>query len=223
MPVNPTALPHPVTAEVDAALLARWQAAGLRAVPLPGACVLLDENAWPLAQADLLLQALLAEIDWRALQLRMFGRSVDAPRLACWIGDADAVYCYSRTRFVPQPWTATTTRLREQLWQRLGLHFNGVLANLYRDGRDSMGWHSDDEPELGPAPVIASLSFGAPRTFRLRPRARGGATLSLQLGHGSLLLMAGRTQALYQHALPPRTRVREPRVNLTFRQVNPKP
>lgn len=200
----------------------RPSAEGLRELPLAGASLLLDEHAWPTARADALFAALQAEIPWQTLRLRIFGREVDAPRLACWIGDADAVYTYSRTRFEPQPWTPSTRRLRRELHARLGMDFNSVLANLYRDGRDSMGWHSDDEPELGNEPVIASLSFGATRSFQLRTRNTPRKTLTLELGHGSLLMMAGRTQALYQHALPRRMRVSEPRINLTFRQINPR-
>ncbi len=197
--------------------------AGLRELALHGAQLLLNAQAWPATQADALLAALQAEIHWQPLHLTLFGRRIAAPRLACWIGDADAVYTYSRTRFVPQPWTATTAQLRDELRQQLGLRFNSVLANLYRDGRDGMGWHSDDEPELGDEPVIASLSFGASRTLRLRTRKERTAALSIELGHGSLLLMAGRTQQNYQHALPPRTRVRGPRINLTFRCIHPAP
>jgi alkylated DNA repair dioxygenase AlkB len=98
--------------------------------------------------------------------------------------------------------------------------FNSVLLNLYRNGRDSMGWHADDEPELGPAPAIASVSLGALRRFRLRPRAGlVHAPLSLDLPHGSLLLMRGPTQQHWQHALPKTARPVGPRLNLTFRWV----
>lgn len=204
-----------------ARLRPHWRAAGLRELALPGATLFLLEQAWPAAQADVLLAALQAEIDWQPLRLRLFGREVLAPRLAAWLGDADATYRYSGMRFLPRPWTATTAQLRDELAARFGIDCNSVLANLYRDGRDSMGWHSDDEPELGVEPVIASLSFGATRSFRLRSRAGTGAGLTLELGHGSLLLMAGRTQTLYRHALPRRTRVREPRINLTFRRILP--
>ena len=116
-----------------------------------------------------------------------------------------------------------------KLWARIeqacGGHFDSVLANLYRDGNDSMGWHSDDEPELGPQPLIASLSLGAERRFRFRRRrARGeptwpGDTLELRLPHGSLLRMAGDTQRLYRHDLPKMRAVVAPRINLTFRRI----
>lgn len=186
---------------------------------LPGADLRYDAQAYPPAQADALFTALLAEIPWQPHRLRLFGRDVDAPRLSCWIGDAQAVYTYSGTRFEPRPWTPTVAALRDDLRRRLGVHFNSVLANLYRDGRDSMGWHSDDEPELGCEPLIASLSFGAVRTFRLRSRATREAALSIELAHGSALVMAAGTQRHYQHALPRRARVAAPRINLTFRRI----
>ena len=123
-------------------------------------------------------------------------------------------------RFDPLPWTRTIAKLRDDLAALVGVRFNSVLANLYRDGRDSVGWHSDDEPELGATPVIASLSFGATRTFRLRSRATRESALSIELAHGSLLVMAGDTQRLYQHALPKRAGVMRPRINLTFRRID---
>lgn len=157
--------------------------------------------------------------------IRLFGREVASPRLSCWIGDAGASYVYSRTRFEPRPWPPALRALRTRVEHACGARFNSVLANLYRDGNDAMGWHSDDEPELGTAPVIASLSLGAERTLRFRrKRARGAAatpgdTLALRLPHGSLLRMSGDAQQLYQHALP-RTRMRiDARINLTFRRI----
>ena len=119
---------------------------------------------------DALFDALHREIPWEQHRLRLFGREIGSPRLSCWIGDEGTAYKYSGTRFEPHAWTPTLALLREELAARFDLRFNSVLANLYRDGRDSMGWHSDDEPELGTAPVIASLSFGAVRRFRFRSR-----------------------------------------------------
>lgn len=186
---------------------------------ITGADLRYDPRAWPPARADALFAALHAEIPWHPHRLTLFGREVTAPRLSCWIGDADAVYTWSRTRFTPTPWTPTVASLRDDLERRLGQRFNSALANLYRDGRDGVGWHSDDEPELGDEPVIASLSFGTTRCFRLRSRATREPALSIDLAHGSLLVMAGATQRLYQHALPRRTRVTLPRINLTFRSI----
>jgi alkylated DNA repair dioxygenase AlkB len=109
--------------------------------------------------------------------------------------------------------------LRTRLEPLCRVEHNSVLCNRYRDGRDAMGWHSDDEPELGPEPVIASLSFGAARRFRLRHRRAAGIGVDLELAPGSLLVMAGATQANYRHALPRSARVTAPRINLTFRRI----
>lgn len=192
---------------------------------LPGA-----ELAWwphwlPGAEADALLAELQAAVAWETHRVRLFGRELDVPRLSAWIGDPGAVYSYSRSRFEPRPWPPALGGLRERVEQACGARFNSVLANLYRDGDDAMGWHSDDEPELGARPVIASVSLGAERRFRFRRRrARGepaqrGDTVELVLPHGSLLRMAGDTQRLYRHDLPRARGLRAPRVNLTFRYV----
>lgn len=157
------------------------------------------------------------EIPWERHRLRLFGREVDSPRLSCWIGDAEAVYTYSGTRFVPHAWTPAVAELRDALRDDYGERCNSVLANLYRDGRDSMGWHSDNEPELGPAPVILSFSFGGVRRFRLRHRRDPNARLELDLPAGSLLRMGGTTQRFYRHDLPKTARAVGPRINLTFR------
>ncbi len=121
----------------------------------------------------------------------------------------------------PQPWIDELIELRQQVEAAVGCRFNSVLVNLYRDGNDSMGWHADDEPELGERPVIASVSLGSARDFLLRPRNRsaGIANTRLQLSHGSLLVMAGSTQANWQHMVPKRKRIDTPRINLTFRDV----
>ncbi|PWK88472.1 alpha-ketoglutarate-dependent dioxygenase AlkB family protein [Fulvimonas soli] len=203
------------------------RAAAWEALPLPAADLRWSPHWLPADEADALFAALRAAIPWETHRIRLFGREVDSPRLSCWIGDADAHYAYSGTRFDPHPWPPVLVALRGRVEQACGARFNGVLANLYRDGRDGMGWHSDDEPELGPRPVIASLSLGAQRRFRLRRRRgrgeppRPGDTLELALPHGSLLRMAGDTQRHYRHELP---RTRAPtgaRINLTFRLVRP--
>ena len=190
----------------------------LQRLRLAGADVRYGADAFA-RDADGLIEALRSEIPWERHRLRLFGRDVEAPRLSCWMGDAGTAYTYSRVRFEPHAWTPALASLREDLATRFGLRFNSVLANLYRDGRDSMGWHSDDEPELGAEPVIASLSFGAPRRFRLRSRATREIALSIELAHGSLLVMRGATQRLYQHDLPKTAGLAEARLNLTFREI----
>lgn len=172
------------------------------------------------AEADALMLAAQHELPWETHRIRMFGRWVDSPRLSCWMGDADAHYRYSGADFQPHPWASALLALRERLQLACGGRFNSVLANRYRDGRDSMGWHSDDEPELGPTPLIASLSLGATRRFLLRRRDDPTQKLEYLLGHGDLLLMQGHCQRDYQHALPKTARVSGERINLTFRQVS---
>ena len=189
-----------------------------------------DTDGWGLQagwltdrQATALMAALTADLPWTRHRLRIFGREVDAPRLSCWIGDPEAVYRYSGAHFAPEPWPAALLPVRGAVSEAAGIEFNSVLANLYRDGQDAMGWHSDDERELGPEPVIASLSLGATRRFVLKARAadtdRRFARHVLELPHGSLLVMRGDTQARFRHALPRTARPVGPRINLTFRRI----
>jgi alkylated DNA repair dioxygenase AlkB len=199
---------------------AQWQA-----IPLPDAELRLLPHWLAPDEADALFEELQRSIAWEVHRIRMFGREVASPRLSCWIGDADATYVYSRTRFEPHPWTEALASLRWRVQQACGARFNSVLANLYRGGSDAMGWHSDDEPELGPRPVIASVSLGAERRFCLRPRAQDAGrreVRGLELPHGSLLCMAGDTQRHYQHALPRTAAAIGPRINLTFRWIEPR-
>jgi alkylated DNA repair dioxygenase AlkB len=194
--------------------------AQLQRIDLPGADLRFAPDWLAPAEADNLLTALLADPGWEVHRIRMFGREVDSPRLSRWIGDPGAAYTYSRTLFEPHPWPRALTGLRRRLRETIGVDFNSVLANRYRDGRDRMGWHSDDEPELGPRPVIASISLGATRRFALKPKGEG-ERLALDLAHGSLLVMAGDTQARYRHALPATARRVAERINLTFRRILP--
>lgn len=177
----------------------------------------------PADEADGLFAALMAQVAWETHRIRMFGRMVDSPRLSCWIGDPGASYVYSRVRFEPRPWPQALAALRPRIDAAAGVAMNSVLANLYRDGRDAMGWHSDDEPELGPRPVIASLSLGGTRRFAFRHRQDPARKATIELPHGSLLLMAGDTQAEWKHALPRTAKPVPARINLTFRRILPSP
>ena len=182
-----------------------------------------DIRFWPaalaVAEASELLDRLLTGIDWRHEEVLIFGQRRPVPRLVAWHGDPGASYTYSGTPHQPLPWTPALALVRERVFALTGCAFNSVLLNLYRDGRDGMGWHSDDEPELGSDPVIASVSLGAPRRFCLRHRRRKDRRLDVSLGHGSLLLMAGATQHHWVHAVPKTALPVGPRVNLTFRQI----
>ncbi len=193
--------------------------AGWQHIELAGADLELDRAWLSPAQADALFAALRDAIAWETHCISLFGREVDSPRLSCWIGDPDAVYTYSRTRFEPRPWPDALSTIRARLRSETGVDFNSVLANLYRDGRDAMGWHSDSEPELGAQPVIASLSLGATRRFVLKDRQDPARKLALELPSGSLLLMRGDTQRHYQHALPRTAKPVGARINLTFRRI----
>ncbi|WP_311238778.1 MULTISPECIES: alpha-ketoglutarate-dependent dioxygenase AlkB [unclassified Xanthomonas] len=188
-------------------------------VALPGAQIHWCRGWLQAAQADGLMQALLEQVQWEVHRIRMFGRVVDSPRLSSWIGDADASYRYSGTQFAPQPWLEALQPVRARLQHETGCPFNSVLVNRYRSGADAMGWHSDDEPELGAQPVIASLSLGAARRFAFKHRDDAALKQTLELGHGDLLLMAGETQQHYKHALPRTARPVGERINLTFRQI----
>jgi len=189
-------------------------------VPLPDGLLYHLPQFLPANEATDMLDALVAGLAWEQHRLRLFGRERLTPRLCAWYGDADARYGYSGQTLEPLPWTAPLADLRQRLQAAVGCAFNSVLANLYRDGADSMGWHSDDEASLGPQPVIASLSLGATRRFVLRHRCRRELqTLSLPLEHGALLVMAADTQHHWHHAVPKTRQPVGPRVNLTFRHV----
>jgi alkylated DNA repair dioxygenase AlkB len=190
----------------------------LATLELPDADVALDATWLATDVADALFSALQHAVPWQVHRIRLFGREVDSPRLSCWIGDPGAAYAYSGARFEPQPWPAALHPLRACLRDELGVDFNSVLANLYRDGRDRMGWHSDNERELGTEPVIASVSLGAARRFVFKHRDTA-LKREVILPHGSLLRMSGRTQAHYRHALPATSRSVGPRINQTFRRI----
>lgn len=194
---------------------------GVTRWPLPPAGYALHQQRWLTTNAShCLFQHLQSEIEWQQPEISLFGRSVAIPRLQAWIGDSGADYRYSGTRFQPSAWTSDLDALRSRLSQELNRPFNSVLVNLYRDGQDCMHWHADDEPELGDAPCIASVSLGAIRDFRFRHRAGQQKSLTLPLGDGDLLVMGGDCQRHWQHCLPRRKRVTSARINLTFRYIS---
>jgi len=180
------------------------------------------------AEADRAFNSLLTETPWRQESITLFGKRYPQPRLIAWYGDPGKTYRYSGLLLHPLPWTETLISLKTQVEALAAAPFNSVLLNYYRHGQDSMGWHSDDEPELGVNPVIASLSLGASRRFCLRHRFASKnptrsrpdrAKVELWLSHGSLLVMAGTTQHYWQHAIPKTAKAIGPRLNLTFRWV----
>ncbi len=172
------------------------------------------------SEADDWLERLLQEVPWKQESITVYGRRHAMPRLTCWMADPGCGYRYSGLENTIEPWTSLATAIRRRVGVAAAQEFNSLLLNYYRDGRDAMGWHSDDEAELDLEAPIASLSLGASRTLRFRPRQQGTApTLAVELGHGDLLLMDPPTQRNWQHSLPRRLRVETPRLNLTFRRV----
>ena len=158
------------------------------------------------------------EIPWEQQQVRMFNKLIDQPRLVAWFGDRGAFYSYSGLTLEPHPWTPAVEECRRRCEELARVSFNSGLANLYRDGQDTVGWHSDDEPELGPEPIIASVSFGTARRFDLRHRS-GEPTIKTELRSGSVLIMSGRCQSHWKHQIARTKRVTTSRINLTFRRV----
>jgi len=160
-----------------------------------------------------------AEADWRRESIKLFGRTHAMPRLTCWMGDV--AYRYSGLTHPPAPFTPAIREVLDSVQRQSGTRFNGVLLNQYRDGRDSMGWHADDEASLGAAPVIASVSLGGMRRMRFKPKPHFAAEpFALDLPSGSLLIMRGATQANWLHAIPKSAKPVAVRINLTFRMVN---
>jgi len=168
-------------------------------------------------EADLLFHRLRREIAWKTETIRLFGRHIAMPRLVAWYGDLP--YTYSGLTMPAEDWPPCLVGIKREVSKRTAQPFNGVLLNLYRDGRDSMSWHADDEPELGRDPVIASLSLGSVRRFVFRRNDDKSSKVLVDLPHGSLLVMDGRTQHHWQHAVPKTAKPVGERINLTFRAL----
>lgn len=190
-------------------------------VPLPDGELWYWPHAFDAEAADRHCGTLRGAIGWEQEEILIFGERRRVPRLVAWHGDPGTTYAYSGTSHEPRPWTPELEAIRDRVECLAGHSFNAVLLNLYRDGRDGMGWHADDEPELGPDPVIASVSLGATRRFRLKHRRNRAEPVTLELGHGSLLLMAGATQRHWLHAVPKTATPVGERINLTFRRIGP--
>ena len=183
-------------------------------------------DAWP-AAPDAMLRELIDHIPWQQQTIRIAGQARLQPRLTAWYGDPGTRYTYSGLTLDPAPWTPLLAKIRASVEAVSGYAFNSVLLNHYRDERDAMGMHSDDEPELGERPVIASVSLGAVRTFVVQPRkgraAEGASAFRLPLASGSLLLMAGDTQRNWKHGVDRERTPCGPRINLTFRRIIARP
>lgn len=185
-------------------------------LPVDGEVYLFDAALAPTI-ADRAFADLMETIDWRQETATLFGRKIPLPRLTAWYGEHG--YAYSGIRHEPVPMPPILTALKGEVERIASLAFNSVLINLYRGGRDSMGWHSDDEADLGRDPVITSLSLGATRRFQLKHR-QSSELITLDLPHGSCLVMRGRCQACWRHQVPKTRKPVAPRINLTFRRLH---
>lgn len=177
----------------------------------------LHGKIYPHVRAQALLQDLIQQIHWQQ-DFFAFGRRFDVPRLQAWYADPGVHYRYSDNKLESHAWTDLLLSIKRDVEAYSAHHFNSVLLTYYRNGHDHVGWHADDEPELGEAPVIASLSLGARREFQYRHKqqeTRG----SMVLQDGELLVMQAQFQQLWEHRIPPQAEVSEPRINLTFRKV----
>ncbi|WP_199610961.1 alpha-ketoglutarate-dependent dioxygenase AlkB family protein [Flocculibacter collagenilyticus] len=180
--------------------------------------LLYDAHFLSETEVEALTQECDSKIHWQQPSIKMFGKSVKIPRLQAWLGDEDAVYKYSGTTFMPESFTPEVTKLKQRIEAVTAQSFNSVLINKYRNGQDSMGWHSDNEKELGDEPTIASVTIGQPRVFELQHK-QSKEMCSILLASGSLLIMAGSLQTHWKHRINKSRHVNDVRINFTFRTV----
>jgi alkylated DNA repair dioxygenase AlkB len=169
------------------------------------------------AESDHYLSLLQDEIKWKQEPIKIYGKEMMQPRLTAWYGDVDKKYSYSGITMEPRQWTDSLLGIKKMIETVAAVKFTGALLNFYRDGKDSMGWHRDNEKELGVNPVIGSVSFGATRTFQFRNYKEKNPLISIELTHGSFLLMKGETQHHWEHRLPKTSKKIGCRINITFR------
>jgi alkylated DNA repair dioxygenase AlkB len=188
---------------------------------LPDADVAYYESFFPVENSDRLLDSLINKIQWKQNTIRFYGKESPVPRLEAWYGDPGMSYSYSGIRMDPLPWTEDLLEIKKIIEPVSMTTFNSVLINFYRDGKDRVAWHSDDEKELGKKPIIGSVSFGAERKFKLRHKKyrENGLRSEIMLKHGSFLLMSGSTQNHWAHEIPKTAKPLGPRVNLTYRKI----
>lgn len=170
-------------------------------------------------EGDYFLDVFQKECEWQQDKINFGGKEVLIPRLQAWYGDTNKTFTYSGITLSPKDWNENLLTLRAKLQEKLGVIFTSVLINLYRDGNDSVAWHADDEEELGMNPIIASISLGATRSFKLKHKTESGLRKDLKLEHGSLVVMQGETQHKWLHAVPKDLNEKNPRINLTFRII----
>jgi alkylated DNA repair dioxygenase AlkB len=187
---------------------------------LPDADITLFDNFFTNQESKNLHQKLIDNIQWRQDKIKIFGKLIDQPRLTAFYGDATKDYSYSGIVMNPNDWNDDLLFIKNRVEEVAKITFSSVLLNYYRDGKDSMGWHSDDEKELGQNPVIGSVSFGESRVFQMRHKIQKEIKkVDIALKDGSFLLMKGATQHFWQHQIPKTKRKLESRINLTFRVI----
>jgi alkylated DNA repair dioxygenase AlkB len=170
-------------------------------------------------EADAIFRQLAKDIPWQQDDIQVFGKIHPQPRLTALFGNEGKPYSYSNIKMQPYPWTLLLQKIKSYVESVSDTNFTTVLLNQYRDGKDSNGWHADNEKELGSNPVIASVSFGAERIFQLKHNSISGLKQNIILEHGSLLLMKGTTQHFWKHQIPKTSKTIGPRINLTFRVI----
>jgi alkylated DNA repair dioxygenase AlkB len=170
-------------------------------------------------EADAIFEQLSNDIPWQHDEIRVFGKTHPQPRLTALYGNEGKLYSYSNIKMQPHPWNPLLEKIKSKVESVSDANFSTVLLNLYRDGKDSNGWHADNEKELGDNPIIASLSFGAERVFQLKHNTIVDVKKSITLEHGSLLLMKGSTQHHWKHQIPKTAKPVGTRINLTFRSI----
>ncbi|MGB5981236.1 MAG: alpha-ketoglutarate-dependent dioxygenase AlkB [Nonlabens sp.] len=186
---------------------------------IPDAVVEYYEDFYAFAKAKHLKNTILTETPWRQNKIKVFGKVHDEPRLTQLYGDPEISYGYSGIDFKALPWTPSLVQIKKDVEKVAGTSFNVCLINQYRDGKDSNGWHADDEKELGKNPTIASISLGQERFFHLRHHKNKEWRFKFPLHDGSLLLMEGQTQHTYKHQIAKTSRAVDLRINLTFRKI----
>lgn len=186
---------------------------------LPDAEIIYYPQFFDKEQADIIYTELLQEIAWQQDNITVFGKTHPQPRLTALYGNEGKPYSYSNITMQPHPWNTLLQKIKYHIETTTECQFTTVLLNQYRDGKDSNGWHADNEKELGTNPIIASLSFGAKRVFQLKHNTIADAKKSIVLEHGSLLLMKGSTQHFWKHQIPKTAKPIGNRINLTFRSI----
>lgn len=186
---------------------------------LPDAEIIYYPNFMDTMEADAIFFDLKNTIPWQQDEIRVFGKIHQQPRLTALYGNKDKTYSYSNIKMSPNPWIPILEKIKLEIEKVCPTEFTTVLLNYYRDGKDSNGWHADDEKELGINPIIASMSFGVTRNFQLKHNSNTGIKKNILLEHGSLLIMKGTTQHYWKHQIPKTAKLIGPRINLTFRII----